>query len=88
MIPVLAAQDGNFGFGSIYEVTESGQALASLLDSLRVTEYWLKFRHTAWFSGQDNNPQAKYGVSTHCSTFAAAVVERLGKLGPSRQALS
>lgn len=59
-------------------MTPEGAVLAAFLDSLNVSSHWLNDEHVAWFSGLANNPDAAYGVATHCSAFAAAVAERLG----------
>ena len=64
--------------GQAISVTSAGNDLAALLDSLNVGSKWQKGIHIAWFSGEPNNPVAKFETATHCSAFAAAVAERLG----------
>jgi hypothetical protein len=60
-------------------ITANGYRLTAVLDSMNVEKLWLNHRHINWETGEADRPADFTGsdTSSHCSSFAAAVGERL-----------
>ena len=61
------------------EITPEGHRLAAVIDSMKVETHWLAHEHVNWETGEADRPATYVGPdkATHCSSFAAAVGERL-----------
>jgi hypothetical protein len=60
-------------------ISAQGQALATMLDGMRVEERWLAGRQVDWLTGEPSDkPTRGKGRHAHCSAFVAAVACRLG----------
>ena len=64
-----------FEIGPTNAISEQGQALSVLLDSLQVERYWAKGVSVNWLTGAEggSGPNMTIGTGTHCSAFAPAV---------------
>lgn len=61
------------------EITPAGEQLATVLDSMHVTQLWLAGRQVDWRTGIPNGKVYTNAAShTHCSAFAASAAEKLG----------
>jgi hypothetical protein len=69
-----------FEIGPTNAISEQGQALSVLLDSLQVERYWAKGVSVNWLTGAEggSGPNMTTGTVTHCSAFAPAVAYLVG----------
>ena len=60
-------------------ITPEGHKLEAVIDSMHVEQRWLAHEHVNWETGEADRPETYVGPdkATHCSSFAAAVGERL-----------
>jgi hypothetical protein len=60
-------------------ITPAGERLSHFLDQSGVAQRWLSGWHVDWRTGEkDRAEPGGSGASTHCSSFVAAVADRLG----------
>jgi hypothetical protein len=61
------------------EITEQGQKLIKLLDSMHVEQLWLPHQKVYWRTGRPRGEPVDDGKPhSHCSAFVAATAEKLG----------
>ena len=67
-----------FGSSDAQEITEQGQRLAKLLDSVDVEHLWLAHQYVDWRTGRPKDkPVSDSKPHTHCSAFVAAAAAKL-----------
>lgn len=60
-------------------ISQNGERLANLLDSMNVEQHWPAGVHIAWETGvPDGKEEKSAGKHTHCSAFVASAAKRLG----------